>query len=181
MTLPISPWAITTMRRPPRPVWLPNTRPSQPFFSSRCSFSPTPIPTCTIVISTRLFAKLAWICGFANCRPLCMCPMKYAGIAIHVPRICNGTCQRERTIPRTMPVGKMRPKERTIRRMCVQSTRSRGSGEVAAPSGILSWPPWAEVGVVKRRGRRMRRRGDGRRRDAREGAMVVIDGRRLGR
>ena len=42
-----------------------------------------------------------------------------------------------------MPVGRIRPKERIMRRMCVQRMLSRGSGERAAPSGILSWPPWA--------------------------------------
>lgn len=61
INLPIQPCAMTTMRRPPRPVELPNTRPSHPFRSSKWSFNPMPIPTCTIVISTKLLAKLAWM------------------------------------------------------------------------------------------------------------------------
>lgn len=75
-----------------------------------------------------------------------MWPRKYATTAIAVPKICVGTCHLDLTKPSTMPVGKMMPKERIMRRICVHRMESRGSGLTAAPSGILSrWPPWART------------------------------------
>ena len=138
MSLPTQLCTMSTPRRPPRPALPPNIRPIHPFFSSRCSFSPIPSPTCTSNMRTKLLAKLAWIFGCRNCRPRCRWPRKYATVAMMVPRICRGTCHRLLMIPRTMPYGKINPKERIINSMCTHSRVSSGSGETASPSGILS-------------------------------------------
>lgn len=169
INLPIQLCTTTIILLPDLPPFPPNTRPIHPFFSSRCNFNPAPIPTCTITISTNEFANCAWICGLRNCRPLCMWPMKYATVAIAVARICKGTCQRECVMPRTMPSGYRRPKARIMRRMCSHRIVSIGSGDMASPSGMRSWPPWADAGVrrhvVRRRVVRVRR--------GREGAMMA--------
>lgn len=74
----------------------------------------------------------------------------------------TGTCQRERTMPRTMPVGKRMPQANVCTRMwihsvvswvevslCIYSSRvfgvyTIGSGETPSPSGMLSsWCSWA--------------------------------------
>lgn len=49
------------------------------------------------------------------------------------------------------------PNVRIMSRMCSHSRASMGSSDMASPSGILEWPPWARVRVG--RTRRERRSG----------------------
>ena len=101
---------VTTGIRPPStPCILTNTQRILPMNPrSMCSLKTIPVATCATKKNINQFANPA--CAFfANCLPLCACPKKYPGMAITTPRICIGTCHRERIRPRTMPVGKIIP------------------------------------------------------------------------
>lgn len=75
------------------------------------------------------------------------------------------------------------PKERIMRRIWVQRMPSMGSSEMKAPSGSLSWWPWAEAWRLNKRRVEVRRiveeekdkRGENRGR--RDNAIVAVVGR----